>query len=65
MKDFDEFVDWYNESCAEELQAELDRMREESRAAGPEDKVRALGAMLDLRSKHRLRKYHEWLSSQL
>ena len=65
MKDFEEFVRWYNESCAGELQRELDRMKERSSSASLEDKAHILVDMFDIQSKHRLRKYHEWLSSQL
>lgn len=67
MKDFDEFESWFKENCADEYHASI----EEIRAAhfGPdaqvEDLAKAFAKLMNFTGSYRLRKYHEWLSSQL
>ena len=69
MRDFDDFCEWFNSECADELARELERAKRPVDGLEDKEAIRTLtsnvAAAIDTKVDFKLRKYHEWLSSQL
>ena len=69
MRDFDDFCEWFNTECTAELAQELERAKRPVDGLDGKEAIRTLMdnvvAAIDTKVDFKLRKYHEWLSSQL
>ena len=65
MKDFDEFLEWYDVNCSGDFDEEFDRIKYTAKSGDLLSTVYAASDMEIARTTFLLRKYHECLSSQI